>query len=133
MNRLVLSGVIRNIKYLQDSVIVYVDDMERGYQRTNGTHVDNIYYTWKVVFANNFRNFITKFFNDGMNVDIDARMRPYAMSQDKMVDGYSCLGLSIQRSCHVSSTFRQEKEMIRDSRERMDEEPDLDSFTQPDF
>lgn len=90
MNRLVLSGVIRNIKYLQDSVIVYVDDMERGYQRTNGTHVDNIYYTWKVVFANNFRNFITKFFNDGMNVDIDARMRPYAMSQDKMVDGYSC-------------------------------------------
>ena len=98
MNRLVLNGVIRTIKYLPDSILVYIDDKEHGYKRGDGVFVDDMFYTWKVVFSNNFKNFIVKFFNDGMLVDIDAKMRPYAMEKGEMVQGYSCLGLSIQRS-----------------------------------
>lgn len=133
MNRFILTGVIKTIKYLNDSVLVYVDDMEQGYKRADGVLVDNAFYTWKVVFSNNFKNFIVKFFNDGMLVDIDARMRPYAIRENEMVDGYSCLGLSIQRSCYVKNSARQEQRMIKESQRNSSETPNLEDFNQPDF
>lgn len=133
MNRFILNGVIRTIKYLPDSILVYVDDMERGYKRGDGVHVDDLYYTWKVVFSNHFKVFITKYFNEGMLVDIDARMRPYAVEKKETTQGYSCIGLSIQRSCYVKPTAKAEQRMIKESQGMVAETPDLDAFNEPDF
>jgi hypothetical protein len=133
MNRFILTGVIRTIKYLPESTLIYVDDMEHGYKRADGVVIDDIFYTWKVVFSKNYKNFIVKFFNEGMLVDIDAKMRPFAIEKDKTVEGYSCLGLSIQRSCYVKASARQEIKMIKESMEHTDEAPNIDSYKELDF
>lgn len=133
MNRFILTGIIKTIKYLPDAVCVYVDDMEKGYTRKDGVIVDDLLYTWKVIFKDGMKSYITKFFNDGMLVDIDARMRPYAVEKDKTVEGYSCIGLTIQRSCYVRNSFRQEIKMQRDSQLHTDTPPNLADYNKPDF
>jgi hypothetical protein len=133
MNRFILTGEIRVIKYLPDSIILYIDDMERGYKRADGVIVDDIFFSWKVVFSNNYKNFIVKFFNEGMLVDIDAKMRPFAVEQGESTQGYSCLGLSIQRSSYIKRNAKQELKMIKESQLASDEHPDLESYNQPDF
>lgn len=133
MNRFILTGEIRTIKYLPDSIVLYIDDMERGYKRADGVTVDDMFFSWKVVFSNNFKNFIVKFFNEGMLVDIDAKMRPFAVKRGESTQGYSCLGLSIQRSSYIKRYSKQEVKMIKESQLNSDEEPDLDTFIQPDF
>ena len=133
MNRFILTGEIRTIKYLPDSIVLYIDDMERGYKRTDGVIVDDMFFSWKVVFSNNFKNFIVKFFNEGMLVDVDAKMRPFAVERGESVQGYSCLGLSIQRSSYIKRYAKQELKMIKDSQLASDEQPDLDAYNQPDF
>lgn len=134
MNRFILTGVIRTIKFLPDSVIVYVDDMEKGYVKPDGTRIDDLLYTWKVIFkANPYRNFIAKYFNDGMLVDIDARMRPFAVEKETEVQGYSCIGLSIQRGCNTRASHIQEMKMVKESQERSMAQPNLEEYNKPDF
>jgi hypothetical protein len=133
MNRFILTGEIRTIKYLPDSIVLYIDDMERGYKRADGVIVDDIFFTWKVVFSKNYKNFIVKFFNEGVLVDIDAKMRPFAVERGESVRGYSCLGLSIQRSSYIKRNAKQELKMIKDSQLASSEQPDLDAYNQPDF
>ena len=134
MNRFILSGVIKTIKYLPDSVLVFVDDMEKGYVKSDGIRIDDIIYTWKVIFsANQFKNFIEKFFSDGMRVDIDAKMRPYATKEDAIVDGYSCIGLSIQRGCVSRASYAQEMRTIKECQTGNSERPNLEEFNKPDF
>lgn len=133
MNRFILTGEIRTIKYLPDSIVLYIDDMERGYKRTDGVIVDDIFFSWKVVFSNNYKNFIVKFFNEGMLVDIDAKMRPFAVERGESVQGYSCLGLSIQRSSYIKRYVKQEIKMVKDSQLASTETPDLESYNSPDF
>lgn len=107
--------------------------MERGYKRADGVIVDDMFFSWKVVFSNNYKNFIVKFFNDGMLVDIDAKMRPFAVERGESVKGYSCLGLSIQRSSYIKRNAKQEQKMIKESQAVSNEVPDLDDFNKPDF
>ena len=134
MNRFILEGTINAIKYLEDSVLVYVDDMEKGYQKNDGTRVDDVMYTWKVIFkANPFKQYISKFFNEGSLVEIDAKMRPYAMENGKLVEGYSCIGISINRGSYARASFRKEKKLIKDSQEASNEMPNLEEFQKRDF
>ena len=134
MNRFILEGTINTIKYLEDSVIVYVDDIEKGYQKNDGTMVDDVMYTWKVIFkANPFRQYITKFFNRGCLVEIDAKMRPFAMENGSSVEGYSCIGISINRGSYARASFRKEQKIMKESQEAIDESPNLEDFQKPDF
>lgn len=134
MNRLIINGVIRNIKYLQDCVIVYVDDIEKGYRTKDGVVVDDMLYTWKVAFKNNpFKEYINRHFNDGMLVDIDAKMRPYAITEGQQVSGYSCFGIAINRSCYVRSSYRKEVKLMKESQENSKEQPNLKNYNEPDF
>ena len=134
MNRFILEGTINTIKYLEDSVIVYVDDMEKGYQKNNGTRVDDVMYTWKVIFkANPFRQYITKFFNRGCLVEIDAKMRPYSKENGKLVEGYSCIGISINRGSYARAAFRQEQKIIKESQSGVDDVPNLEDYQSADF
>lgn len=133
MNRFILTGEIKAVKFLDDSVLVYVEDMERGYRRSDGVVVDDMFFTWKVVFANNFKNFIVKFFNDGMMVDIDAKMRPFAIEKGVSEKGYSCLGIAIQRSNYVKKYAKAERKMIAKSQIDGNDTPDFASYNEPDF
>lgn len=134
MNRFILEGTLVKLKYLDDSVICFVDDIEKGYTRNDGVVVDDALNTWKVIFkANPFKSYITKFFNEGSLVEIDAKMRPYATENGKLVEGYSCIGISINRGAYARSSFRKEKKIMMESQESSLEKPNLEEFEKPDF
>lgn len=133
MNRFIVQGFINTIKYLPDACLVFIDDYESGYKRPNGEVVEDKYMSWKVIFPNGMKSFITKYFGNGMLVDVVAKMKPYEIEQEKIVQGYSCLGLSIQRASYPKSTVKREIKMIKDSQASADEIPDLESYIEPDF
>lgn len=134
MNRFILEGTLVKLKYLEDSIVCFVDDIEKGFKRSDGTIVDDVLHTWKVIFkANPFKSYITKFFNEGSLVEIDAKMRPYAMENGKAVDGYSCIGISINRGAYARPAFRNEKKLVKESMETSTEMPNLEEFQKSDF
>ena len=133
MNRFILQGTISAIKYLENSCIVYVDEYRKGYKKSNGDTVNEKYFQWKVVFKAHFKGYISKFFGEGMVVEIDAEMYPYAISNGNMIDGYSCIGKSIDISSFPKIGAKQEIKMIKDSQETGIGTPDLDAYKEPDF
>jgi len=133
MNRFVLQGFINTIKFQPECVLIMVDEYRKGYTKTNGEKVDDKYLSWKVIFKPALRQYISKFFNRGMLVDIDAEMYPYAIEHGKQVDGYSCLGLCINVASYPRASVKQELKMIKDSQEASTEQPNLDDFKQEDF
>lgn len=133
MNRFILEGTLAKVKYLEDSVVCYVDDIENGYRRNDGTIVDDVLNTWKVIFkADPFKNYINKFFKEGFVVEIDARMRPYALRNGEVIDGYSCYGIAINRGTK-KTTIRSEKKIMRESQEASKEKPNLQEYMEDDF
>jgi hypothetical protein len=133
MNRFILEGTINTIKYLEDSVIVYVDEIEKGYKKKDGIFVDDSMYTWKVIFKSNpFRQYITKFFNRGCLVEIDAKMRPFSIENGNSIDGYSCIGISINRGSYARA-IKIEKKIMKESLESSMEKPNLEEFEKDDF
>lgn len=133
MNRFILQGFISAVKYLPDSCLVFVDQFEKGYRKANGESVPDQYLTWCVVFNDYFKNYIAKHFNNGMLVNIVATMKPYALDHGKQVEGYSCLGKTIDLASYPRATVKQELRMMRESQEASDEAPDVDTFYEPDF
>lgn len=133
MNRFILQGFINTIKYLPDACLVYVDDFEKGYKRPNGEKIDDKYMTWKVIFSNGMKSFISKYFGNGLLVDIVAKMKPFEIEHDKMINGYSCLGLSIQRASYPQATVKKELRMMKESQEMSDEKPNIEAYNEPDF
>lgn len=133
MNRFILQGFINTIKYLPDACLLFIDDYEAGFQRPNGEIVDDKYMSWKVIFPNGMKPFINKYFGNGMLVDIVAKMKPYEIEQEKIVEGYSCLGLSIQKASYPRSAVKQERKMVKESLLHSSGTPDLDAYNEPDF
>ena len=68
-----------------------------------------------------------------MLVEIDAEMYPYAIQNGKLIEGYSCLGKSIDISSYPRASVKQESKMIKDSQMHACETPDLEGFNSPDF
>ena len=128
-------GHISNIKYLSDSILVVVDENKNGYMKSNGERVDSKVLTWKCIFSGNEskRNYINKYFNRGMLVQIKGEIIPYAVQYGKFVDGYSVFIQAINRASYPTTSIKQEKKMIKDSQLASDERPDLESYNQPDF
>jgi len=133
MNRIIIQGFINTIKYLPDSCIVYLDQFKKGYRKPNGEIVDDKYLSWKIIFKEYFKNYISKHFSNGMLVEIDAEMLPYAVENGKMTAGYSCMGKTIDMASFPRASVKQEIRMIKESQERSDEQPDMDAFNEPDF
>ena len=133
MNRFVVQGFINTIKYLPDACIVYVDDFKKGFKKPNGEIVDDKYFSWKIIFKGYFKKYINEHFSNGMLVEIDAEMYPYAIQNGKLVDGYSCLGKSIDISSYPRSSAKQEMKMIKESQENSTDIPNLQEFNAPDF
>lgn len=133
MNRFIVQGFINTIKYLPDACVVYIDDFKKGYKKPNGEIVDDKYFSWKVIFKGYFKKYINEHFSNGMLVEIDAEMYPYAIQNGKLIEGYSCLGKSIDISSYPRASVKQEKRMIKDSQLHGSEIPDLDGHNKPDF
>jgi len=133
MAKFIVQGYIRNVKYLQESCIVFVDEFKQGFKRGNGEVVDDKYIQWKIVFKGYFKNYISKHFSDGMLVDIYAEVLPYAIEQGVTVDGYSCIGKTIDRSSYPRSGAKQEIRIVKESQMHSNAKPDLDGYNEPDF
>lgn len=133
MNRFIVQGFINTIKYLPDACVVYIDDFKKGYKKPNGEVVDDKYFSWKIIFKGYFKKYINEHFSNGMLVEIDAEMYPYAIQNGKLIDGYSCLGKSIDISSYPRASVKQEARMIKESQETSTELPNLDDHIKPDF
>lgn len=133
MNRFIVQGFINTIKYLPDACVVYIDDFKKGYKKKNGEVVDDKYFSWKIIFKGYFKKYINDHFSNGMLVEIDAEMYPYAIQNGKLIDGYSCLGKSIDMSSYPRASVKQEIRMIKESQQTSSGIPDLDTYNSPDF
>ena len=126
-------GFIDKVKYLPDSVLVFVSEFKKGFRRKDGTIVDDKYMSWKTIWKPYFRKYITEHFNDGMLVEIKGDILPYAIDHDKIIDGYSCIGQCINLFSFPRASVKQEQRMQKESQLHGDGTPDLDGFNQPDF
>lgn len=133
MNRFVVQGFINTIKYLPDSCLVFLDEYRNGYTTSDGKIVEEKYLTWRIVFKGYFKKYISQHFSDGMLVEIDAEMLPYAVEKGKSVEGYSCIGKTIDRASFPRYMAKQEMKMIKDSMMHADEMPNIEAYNEPDF
>lgn len=133
MAKFFVQGFINCIKYLPDACLVYVDEFKKGYKKHDGTVVDDKYLSWRVIYKGYFKKYISSHFSNGMLVDVMAEIMPYAVEKDKVVDGYSCIGKTIDVASYPKYTVKMEKKMIKESADVGGEQPDLDSYNTPDF
>ena len=128
-------GFIRNVKYLQDGCLVFIDEYKSGYRRSDGTSVDEKFLSWRCIFANYFKKFISQHFDNGVLVQVKGEVLPYAKEHDKLVDGYSVMGQTINRASYPKAGVREEMRMIKESQSSTDSnvKPDLDGYNKPDF
>lgn len=133
MAKFFVQGFINCIKYLPDACLVFVDEYKKGFRKSDGTIVDDRYYSWRVIYKAYFKNYISKHFSNGMLVDVMGEITPYSIEKDKLVDGYSCIGKTIDIASYPKSTVKMERKMIRDSMDSTDEIPNLEAYNAPDF
>lgn len=126
-------GFISAIKYLPDSVIVFVDEFHKGYRRSDGTYVDDKYLTYRTIWKPYFKKFIASHFGNGMLVDIKGEILPYAMERDRVVDGYTVIGQCINLASFPRSSVKFEQKMMQESQSSVSGMPDPEGYAQPDF
>ena len=126
-------GYINNIKYLQDSCLVFIDEFRKGFRKKDGTIVDDKYLSWKCIFKPYFKKYINEQFNQGMLVQVKGEIMPYAIEKEHLVDGYSVIGQTINVASYPRASVKQEAKMIKDSQMHASETPDLEGFNAPDF
>lgn len=126
-------GYINNVKYLQDSCLVFLDEFRKGFRKKDGTIVDDKYLSWKCIFKPYFKKYINEHFNQGMLVQVKGEIMPYAIEKEHLVDGYSVIGQTINVASFPRASVKQEQRMIKDSQMHASETPDLEGFNAPDF
>lgn len=124
---------ISAIKYLQDAVIVYLDEFHAGYKRANGERVEDKYYSYKTIWKAYFKKYISEHFGEGMLVHVKGDMLPYEMRQGAIVDGYTIIGEHITRASFPRADVKREHQMIKDSQLHSSGTPDLEAYNAPDF
>ena len=124
---------ISQIKYLQTSVIVFLEEFHKGYKNKDGSIVDDKYVSYKTIWKPYFRKYINEHFGQGMLVQVKGEMLPYAIEQEKIVDGYTIIGHFITMASYPRYGVKQEQRMIKESQLHATEIPDLDAHNQPDF
>ena len=128
-----VTGYINSIKYLPESCLVYIDEFKRGYKKQDGTMIEDKYLSWKCIFKSYFRKYINEHFNQGMSVQVKGEIMPYSIEKEKIIDGYSVIGQTINVASYPRASVKQEQRMIKDSQLHGSEIPDLDGHNKPDF
>ena len=124
---------ISQIKYLPNSVVVYLDEYHKGYKTSDGTIVDDKYVQFKTVWKPYFKKYINEHFSIGMLVQVKGDMLPYAIENQNYVAGYSIIGQCINIFSYPKYNAKQEIKMIKESQMNSDEQPDLEAYNKPDF
>lgn len=127
-------GFIRQVKYLHDSCLVFIDEYKAGYKRADGTQVEERCLSWRCIFANYFKGFVSKHFGNGMLVTVKGEVLPYAMDKGKVVEGYSVMGQMINRASYPKAGGRAEVQVLKESESMLgDDSPNLEDYNNPDF
>lgn len=126
-------GFINQIKYLPDSVLLFLDEYKKGYRKSDGTVVDDKYISYKIIYKPYFKKYISSHFSNGMLVKVKGEVFPYAIEHGKTVDGISIIGETCNLYSYPRSSVKQELRMIKESQENSADVPDLDGFNEPDF
>lgn len=126
-------GFINNIKYLQDSVLVFIDEYHKGYKKSDGSIVDDKYLSFKTIWKSYFKRYINEHFGNGMLVQVKGEMLPYEIQKGTIIDGYTIIGQTINLFSFPRSGVKQEQRMIKESQLHASEIPDLEAHNQPDF
>ena len=124
---------INTIKYLQDAVIVYLDEFHAGYKKSDGTRVEDKYLSFKTVWKPYFKKYIADHFSDGMLVHVKGDMLPYEMRQGQYIDGYTIIGEHITRASFPRFDVKKEQRMMKESQEHSSGTPNLEDYNTPDF
>lgn len=127
-------GHITNIKFRQESILIFVDEYKKGYRKASGEIVDDKVISWMCIFSGNEkkRTYINKFFARGMLVQVKGEIMPYAVEDGKMVEGYSVFVQTINIAAYPRKSIKAEKQMIRESLD-MNEVPNLEEYNKKDF
>jgi hypothetical protein len=112
------TGHISNIKYLPDCILIWIDEYEKGYVKTNGQKIDDRIISWRCIFSGN---------------EAKGKLYPYAIQNGKQVDGYTVILQTINIACYPKRMLKQEKKMTKESQESFDGTPNLDEYNAPDF
>lgn len=128
-----VTGFINTIKYLPDHCLVFIDEFKNGYRKSDGTRIEDRFISWKCIFKPYFKNYIVKHFNTGMLVQVKGEVMPYAIEHDKLIDGYSVIGQTINIASYPKSMLKEEQKMIKESMENSMEKPNLQDHLSPDF
>ena len=68
-----------------------------------------------------------------MLVQVKGEVMPYAIDHEKVVEGYSVIGQTINLASFPKSMIKQEAKMIKESLENTQEMPNLQEHMRPDF
>ena len=126
-------GLVNTIKYMPDHCLVFIDEFKKGYKKQDGTRVEDRYISWKCIFKSYFKKYINEHFSNGMLVQVKGEVMPYAIDHDRLVDGYSVIGQTINMASYPKSMLKQERRMIKESLENSNEKPNLQNHLTPDF
>ena len=128
-------GFIESIKYLPNKgcCLVFVTEFKKGYRKSDGEIVDDKYLSWKCIYKQGLVKYINNHFNRGMLVEIKGEVLPYSIEHDKIVDGYSVIGQTLNMCSFPRSQMRSEEKMIKESQNTFDEKPDLEGYNKDDF
>ena len=134
MAAIILNGFIDNIHYNPNgSVIVYVSEFKKGYRHKNGTIVEDKYISWRCIFKQGLKKYINEHFSNRMYVEVKGDILPYAIDDDKIVDGYSLIGQTLNLSSFPRLYAKDERKMMKESQLNCTDKPDLKTYNEPDF
>lgn len=126
-------GFVDAIKVLPDSCILFLSEYKKGYKKSDGTTIDDKYHSWKVIFKGYFIKYLTTHFGKGMLVEVKGDIVPYAVEHGEITEGYSIMGQTCNMYSYPRYSVKQENKMIKESMDGTYEQPDLESYNQPDF
>ena len=126
-------GFVDAIKVLPDSCILFLSEYKKGYKKSDGTIVEDKYHSWKVIFKEYFIKYLTTHFGKGMLVEVKGDIVPYSIEHGQITEGYSIIGQTCNIYSYPRYAVKQENKMIKESMDGTYEQPDLESFNQPDF
>ena len=128
-----VTGFVENIKVLQNSCLLIVSEYKSGFRKQNGEYEDDKFLYWNIVFPYYFKKYLVDNFSKGMLVEVKAEAFPYLVEHGTIKDGYSLVGQCCNRASYPRQTAKMEKKMMAESQMSVQDEPNIDEYSKPDF
>ena len=129
-------GFIRQVKYLQDSCLVFIDEYKNGYKRSSdGGVVDGKILSWTCIFKSYFKKYVSEHFGNGMLVQVKGEVLRYAVEHGESVNGYTVMGQTLNMASYPRSGAKAEMRRVKDGLSNANDvgKPDLDTYKEEDF